>query len=302
MWILRAGPIGFVAFAIIIAVAPAKADEAALRQELALLGANPSDAWPGIIKRMGGLMRDLQGTPVPEEFHRRMARGEAAVAGASDAGAFKSAAQEFRAAVNAAPWRSEAFYNLGIVQDKAGLFVDAIRNLRVYIAANPDAADAGRVRKLIYQIEYRMEQAVRPKAPKTDPAAEARKRQQAAQRKAAKAQRKAAEARRRNEQRVAGVLGRWRKDCGNNSDTVRFQPGGPGKVHFQLWSATTQPAFWAGKTEFVFEPAANRYVSTGAFGQSAKTVITVVDRNRMRWRATLPGYAHIFNCTLYRTN
>ena len=100
---------------------------------------------------------------------------------------------------------------------------------------------------------------------------------------------------------VASMLGRWEKRCGSGSDLVRFLPGGPGRVLVEIWSSTTQPQFWAGKTEFVFEPAANRFVSTPAFGQTEfVTVLTIVDDNQLHSQAT--GFGRVWDCMLYRAN
>lgn len=95
----------------------------------------------------------------PAEAKRRMARGKAAVAAAKDASGYAAAAAEFKAAVDAAPWLADAFYNLGVVQDKAGEHAAAIRSLRLYLLAAPKAEDAEEVEALIYEVEYRQEQA-----------------------------------------------------------------------------------------------------------------------------------------------
>lgn len=90
-----------------------------------------------------------------------MARSRAAVKGAKDEQGFLRAANEFKEAVRAAPWLAEGYYNLGVVQDKAGSHDDAIRNLKLYILAAPDAPDIKQVRNIIYEIEYRQEEAKR---------------------------------------------------------------------------------------------------------------------------------------------
>ncbi len=278
---------------------PAAADEARLRQQIKVLDATPAGGTPEkkVLHEIGVLMQGLQAKPIPEEFHRRMARGETALGAASDKGGLKRAADEFRAATQAAPWRAEAYYNLGIVQDKAGLYDAAMRNLKIYLAATPDASDAAAVRKLVYQIEYRKEEAQAGRAKAVEAkAAKAKERQRQQDTK-----QRANEERRRAELLVTSILGRWQKKCGSGSDLVRFRSAGPGRVFFELWSSTTRPAFWAGKTEFVFEPAANRFVSTPAFGQDKfKTVLTIVDNNRISSAAT--GFGRTWNCMLHRTN
>ena len=98
---------------------------------------------------------------VQEEAERRMARGRAAVKAAKDQRGFLRAANEFKKAVWVAPWLAEGYYNLGVVQDKAGRYDDAIRNLKLYMLAAPDAPDIKQVRNIIYEIEYRKEEAKR---------------------------------------------------------------------------------------------------------------------------------------------
>ncbi len=96
---------------------------------------------------------------VPEEAERRLARGRAAVKAAEGKEGFQRAVQEFQKATLAAPWLAEAYYNLGIVQDKAGDYTKAIQSLRLYLLAAPYAEDARAVKSLIYEIEFREEEA-----------------------------------------------------------------------------------------------------------------------------------------------
>ncbi len=59
------------------------------------------------------------------------------------------------------PWLAEAYNNLGVAQDKAGLYGPAIQSLKLYLLAAPDASDAKPVKNLIYEIEYRQEKAAK---------------------------------------------------------------------------------------------------------------------------------------------
>lgn len=97
----------------------------------------------------------------PEEMVRFLARGRAAVGAAKDEQGFERAANEFRQALKLAPWLADGYYNLGVVLDKAGRHAEAIQNLKLYLLANPNAADAKRVQELIYEVEYRQEEAKR---------------------------------------------------------------------------------------------------------------------------------------------
>ena len=90
---------------------------------------------------------------VPEDAERSMARGTAFAKKASDSAGYKKAITEFEAATNAAPWLALAYYNLGVVQERAGLFNDAIQSLKFYLLAAPDAKNARDVKNTIYALE-----------------------------------------------------------------------------------------------------------------------------------------------------
>lgn len=110
------------------------------------------------------LAQKLQPPPeVPEEVHRYMVRGEVFAKAAVDKNGFQRAAKEFQSATKVAPWIADAYYNLGIVQDKAGLYKLAMHSLEFYLLAAPNASDAREVRSLIYKIEVRKEEAQRQK-------------------------------------------------------------------------------------------------------------------------------------------
>lgn len=272
---------------------PATADEAALRHRLKVLEATPAGGTPekGVLREIGALMQGLQAKPIPEEFHRRMARGESALGAARDMGGFKRAADEYRAATRVAPWRADAYYNLGIVQDKAGLYDAAMRNLKIYLAANPDAADAAAVRKRVYQIEYRKEQAQagRTKAVEAKAAAEQERRRQQ------QAKQKANEERRRIERRVASFLGQWDLRCGRRSTAIKLTPAGPLAVKFYMWASRLNPPSWGGQTNLKFDSSANKFVSNRS-GNSLE--LAVVDDNQLRYTAISPVGTYI--CPVYR--
>jgi tetratricopeptide (TPR) repeat protein len=90
---------------------------------------------------------------VPEEAERNMARGTAFAQKAADSAGYKKAIAEFESAANAAPWLSLAYFNLGVMQEKAGLFAEAIQSLKYYLLCNPDAKNARDVKNKIYALE-----------------------------------------------------------------------------------------------------------------------------------------------------
>jgi len=104
----------------------------------------------------------LDPTPaVPEETERHLARGAAALKEAGNTEDYKDAIEEFKEALRLCPWLGEAYFNLGLVQDKAGQYDDAIKNLKLYLLAAPNASDSKKVQSLIFEIEYRKEKALR---------------------------------------------------------------------------------------------------------------------------------------------
>ncbi len=90
---------------------------------------------------------------LPAEFHRRMARGEVYIEKAKSPSDFEKAVEELAAAVRAAPWAASAYFNLGLVHEKAGNPAAAIRNLKLYLLGAPKARDAAAVQKKIYKLE-----------------------------------------------------------------------------------------------------------------------------------------------------
>jgi len=96
---------------------------------------------------------------IPEDAKKFMARGRAAVKMAKDQKGFMKAAEEFAAAVQSAPWLGDAYYNLALVQDKAGQYSKAITNLEIYLLSAPAEQEAQEAQSLMYEIEYRLENA-----------------------------------------------------------------------------------------------------------------------------------------------
>lgn len=268
--------IGAVLVLVLASILPAHADEETLRWKLRMLENSPSGVWSDYLPEIGELMRDLQGEPPPEEFYRRMARGAAAVESANDQDGFGRAADEFLAATEAAPWQSQAYYNLGIVQDKAGQYEAAMRNLSIYLAANPGSSDAAAVRELLYKIEYRWEQAATQSTQET----EAEQQRQEEERLQQEEEIRAAEERRQQEQHVASLLGRWDIHCGSSTTPMRLQPVGPFSVQFEMWSDLTQR--WGAQTAMEYEPSARLLRGEPNFSGDILT-LTVIGDNQLRY-------------------
>ena len=139
-----------------VSISQAQSPQQTLNQYISDLQNNPNDyaLREKIIKHV----QTMKPAPaIPRDAERFMNRGAAAAKSAKDANDFKDAVVEFEKATLAAPWMANAYYNLGVAQDKAGMYSNAIRSLKLYLVAAPNAPDAKNVEKLIDEIEYRQE-------------------------------------------------------------------------------------------------------------------------------------------------
>lgn len=97
----------------------------------------------------------------PEEYERRMTRGDLLMAKAQSPDDFKRAVVEFEAAVRSAA-TADAYRSLGHAQEKARMFREAMSSYRSYLSMRPDSADAGEIRRKIYALELSAEEEARP--------------------------------------------------------------------------------------------------------------------------------------------
>ena len=91
----------------------------------------------------------------PEVLRRQMLRAEAAVEAAQSPDDYSKAIQEYELAGQISPGSPEIYYNLGLIQDKAGRYAEAIASLRKYLELAPGSSDAQAVKDMIYKIEYK---------------------------------------------------------------------------------------------------------------------------------------------------
>jgi tetratricopeptide (TPR) repeat protein len=151
-------------FASLPAQAQTGSPQDTLSQYVSNLQKNPNDyaLREKIIKHV----QSMRPAPaISEEAKRYMARGKAASKGAKEVKDFNEAADEFKKALLAAPWIAEGYYNLGIVQDKAGQYAAAMESLKLYIMSAPNASDVEKVKEMVYEIEYRKEKAAKESSP-----------------------------------------------------------------------------------------------------------------------------------------
>lgn len=94
---------------------------------------------------------------VSDDARRHLIRGRTAVEMAKSPEDYRAAIEEFERAVQLAPQWADAYYNLGMVQARAGRIREAIANLKRYLELAPNASDAAQVRDEIVALEYRLE-------------------------------------------------------------------------------------------------------------------------------------------------
>ncbi len=97
---------------------------------------------------------------MPEEARRFSVRGQVRTKEAKSTADFEKAAKEFTNALHLAPWWADAYYNRGVLLEKAAKYDDAIASYKLYLLASPKASDASKVRDEIYSIEVRKDRAL----------------------------------------------------------------------------------------------------------------------------------------------
>jgi tetratricopeptide (TPR) repeat protein len=98
------------------------------------------------------------GQAISEEARRHFDRGIAAVEVAKTPADYEKAITEFEKAKSMAPGWADVYYNLGLIQEKAGIYGNAVMNLKQYLRLAPDAGDAEAVKSHLNKLEYMKEQ------------------------------------------------------------------------------------------------------------------------------------------------
>jgi len=144
-----------ITFLALIASAHAQSPRDQLQQMVTQLQKTPADSV--LREKIIKLVPTLKPSPIlPPEAERRMARGAAAFKGAVSAADYLDAATEFEQATLIAPWCGDAYFNLGLAQDKAANYDASLYNLKLALLSAPDNKE---IKALIYEVEYRQEKA-----------------------------------------------------------------------------------------------------------------------------------------------
>ncbi len=140
------------------------APQQTLDQFVASLQQNPGDT--ALREKIIAIALAMNPPPeVPAEAKRHMSRGVAAVEDAKTPDDFKDACNEFQQATSLAPWLGNAYRNLAIAQDKAGMYNQSLASLRLYLLTKPSAVDADWAEDLKSKVEYRRDKAARESSP-----------------------------------------------------------------------------------------------------------------------------------------
>ncbi len=135
--------------------APAASPRDQLQQLTTQLQKSPDDR--ALREKIIALARTLVPAPaLPDEAERRMARGTEAFKEAKSPDNYRDAVKEFQQATLAAPWSGDAYFNLGLAQDKAEDFEGSLGSLKLAQLASPDSKD---VKDLYYKVEYQRDKA-----------------------------------------------------------------------------------------------------------------------------------------------
>ena len=109
-----------------------------------------------IIGRIISLYHKLDPAPViPEEARKHAVFAATATKVAKDNSGYDQAIKEYYAVMHQAPWWADPYFNLALVLEKRGRFSEAVKVLRLYLLASPNAPDANTVQTKIYELEYK---------------------------------------------------------------------------------------------------------------------------------------------------
>ncbi len=111
-----------------------------------------------IRKRVMKLYPKIDPPPaIPEEARKRAVFGMTAVKEAKDPKGLDRAIEEYRKAIQLAPWWADLYFNLAMVQEQRSHFREAAETFKLYLAASPQDPQAQLIQNKIYELEYKSE-------------------------------------------------------------------------------------------------------------------------------------------------
>jgi tetratricopeptide (TPR) repeat protein len=110
-------------------------------------------------KKVFKLARELKNLPeIPDEVAILKGKASYVVKNASSPSDYGPAVDAYKKATNLAPWVPGLYYNLGVVQEKAGRAEEATESFKLYLAADPDAEDRDKVLARLGGLEVQKEE------------------------------------------------------------------------------------------------------------------------------------------------
>ena len=111
-----------------------------------------------IRKRVMKLYPKIDPPPaIPEEARKRAVFGMTAVKEAKDSKGLDRAIEEYRKAIQLAPWWADLYFNLATVQEQRSHFREAAETFKLYLTASPQDPQAQLIQNKIYELEYKAE-------------------------------------------------------------------------------------------------------------------------------------------------
>jgi tetratricopeptide (TPR) repeat protein len=151
----------------------AQSPQDTLNQYVSDLQRNPSDT--ALRERIINLAREMNPPPaIPEEARRHYVKASTLLEDAKQPSDSADAAEEFRQALLVAPWWGEAYMKMGLAQETAQRYDEAIASLKLFMAAKPQDEVLRKTQDEIYKIEAKRDKAAKvAKAKAKEPSPEA---------------------------------------------------------------------------------------------------------------------------------
>jgi len=129
---------------------PVASPQSLLKQYVAALQKNPdNDALREKIVKLALKMKPAP--TVPGDANQHMAAGTVSL----QDGNAKAAVAEFAKSADSGPWLKEAYWNLSLAQDKAGMPAAELKSLKFFLMTLPSAAEVEQANERIREIESR---------------------------------------------------------------------------------------------------------------------------------------------------
>jgi len=116
-----------------------------------------------IIGRIISLYHKLDPAPaIPEEARKHAVFAATATKAAKDNNGYDLAINEYHTVMRLAPWWADPYINLSLLLERRARLSEAVKALRFYLLASPNAPDTNTIQTKIYELEFKMENKLTP--------------------------------------------------------------------------------------------------------------------------------------------